>query len=161
MMPNLNLLTLLVLSFLLTGCQSPGLSQEQRERLRQEQFVQTDEGWELGLPVKLLFAFDEATVKPQSRHKLVRVGKLLQQSLGDSLTLRLDGHADASGPDAYNEQLSLHRAQAVADILVKEAGLSEDRLQVRGFGKRLPVLDNKTREGRAENRRVAIVVLAH
>jgi len=156
-----NLLTLIILSILLSACQSngsSGLSQAQHELLRQEHFLPTDEGWELGFSSKILFASDEANVRAEVRNQIVHVGQVLQ-SMG-SLPLRLDGHTDATGSDAYNEQLSLRRAQAVADILI-EAGLRKDLLQVRGLGKRLPVLDNKTRQGRAENRRVAIVVLVH
>jgi len=156
-----NLLILIILSLLLSACQhgsSNGLSRAQRELLRQEQFFPTDEGWELGLSNRILFATDEASIREESRSRLVRIGQLLQ-SIGP-LPLRLDGHTDATGSDAYNEQLSLRRAQAVADILI-EAGLRKDLLQVRGLGKRLPLLDNKTRQGRAENRRVAIVVLVH
>jgi len=157
-----NVLILIILSLLLGACQpigsNNGLSRAQRDLLRQEQFFPTDEGWELGLSNKILFATDEAIIRQESRSRLVRIGQLLQ-SIG-SLPLRLDGHTDATGSDAYNEQLSLRRAQAVADILI-EAGLRKDLLQVRGLGKRLPVLDNKTRQGRAENRRVAIVVMAH
>jgi len=153
-----NLLTLIILSILLSACQSgSGLSAAQRELLQQEQFFQTDEGWELGLSNKILFAIDEAKVKQESRSRLIHIGQVLQ-SIGP-MPLRLDGHTDAIGSDAYNEQLSLRRAQAVADILI-EAGLSKELLQVRGLGKRLPVVDNKTRQGHAENRRVAIVVLA-
>jgi len=156
-----NLLILIILS-LLSACQntgsSNGLSRAQRDLLLQEQFFPTDEGWELGLSNRILFATDEASIRQESRSRLVRIGQLLQ-SIG-SLPLRLDGHTDATGSDAYNEQLSLRRAQAVADILI-ETGLRKDLLQVRGLGKRLPLLDNKTRQGRAENRRVAIVVLVH
>jgi len=157
-----NLLILIILSLLLGACQHigsrKGLSQAQHDLLRQEQFLPTDEGWELGLSNRILFASDDASIQQESRSRLMRIGQLLQ-SMGP-LPLRLDGHTDATGSDAYNEQLSLRRAQAVADILI-EAGLSKDLLQVRGLGKRLPLLDNKTRQGRAENRRVAIVVLAH
>jgi len=153
----IRLFALCFASLLLLACQSDGLTAAQRERLLQEHFYRTDEGWELGFSDKILFASDTADLRPQSRANIVRIGQLLQQ-IGP-LRLRLDGHCDATGSDAYNVQLSLRRAQAVAEIL-RGAGLPDDALQVRGLGKRLPLFDNKTRKGRAENRRVAIVVLA-
>jgi len=153
----IRLFALCFFSLFLLACQSDGLTAAQRERLLQEQFYRTDEGWELEFPDKILFASDAADLRPQSRAKIERIGQLLQQF--GSPRLRLDGHCDATGSDAYNEQLSLRRAQAVADIL-RGIGLPEESLQVRGLGKRLPLFDNKTRKGRAENRRVAIVVLA-
>jgi len=147
------LFVLLVLSVLLTGCQSSSL-----QLFKRQGFLPTDEGWELGLSSKILFDSDTADIKAENRAQIEKIGQMLQQM--KPLALRVDGHCDATGSDAYNEQLSLRRAQAVADILI-EAGLRKDLLQVRGLGKRLPVLDNKTRQGRAENRRVAIVVLVH
>jgi len=136
-----------ILSILLLGCHNSGL---------QRGFARTGEAWELELPSAILFTSDAASVKPQSRAQLEQIANLLQGM--KIVSLRIDGHTDATGSDAYNERLSLRRAQAVADILV-EAGLPKDLLQVRGLGKRLPVLDNKTAQGRAQNRRVAIVVL--
>jgi len=98
---------LIVLFVLLTACQSTGLTNTQRERLRQEQFLPTDEGWELGLSSKILFATDEAKVRPESLKRLVHIGQVLH-SIG-ALPVRLDGHADAVGSDAYNEKLSLRQ----------------------------------------------------
>jgi len=70
---------------------------------------------------------------------------------------RLDGHTDNYGEDSYNDQLSLRRADAVADLLAS-VGIPRANIETRGMGKRDPVADNRTSSGRAENRRVAIVV---
>lgn len=70
-------------------------------------------------------------------------------------TIEIVGHTDSSGDLAWNELLSVNRAQAVADYLV-EAGISRDRLVVRGAGPSLPVADNRTRYGRSKNRRIEV-----
>ncbi|MNI98384.1 Peptidoglycan-binding protein ArfA [compost metagenome] len=69
----------------------------------------------------------------------------------------MDGHTDASGRDAYNEQLSLRRAKSVANALTA-VGMRPENVETRGLGSREPVASNDTRAGRVENRRVAIVV---
>jgi OmpA-OmpF porin, OOP family len=67
----------------------------------------------------------------------------------------IDGYTDSTGSAAYNLKLSERRAQAVADYLTSQ-GISEGRLSVKGYGEADPVADNKTREGRAHNRRVVL-----
>lgn len=69
--------------------------------------------------------------------------------------LDVSGHTDSVGSDAYNQKLSERRASAVKAYLVKK-GVAADRIVTAGFGKAKPVADNKTKEGRAENRRVEI-----
>ncbi|VEA71728.1 Outer membrane protein ArfA [Serratia rubidaea] len=70
---------------------------------------------------------------------------------------RLDGHTDNYGEDSYNDQLSLRRANTVADQLAS-VGIPRADIETRGMGKRDPVADNRTAKGRAENRRVSIIV---
>jgi OOP family OmpA-OmpF porin len=65
------------------------------------------------------------------------------------------GHTDSSGPDAYNQKLSERRAAAVAKYL-EERGIATGRMSVSGAGESEPVADNKTAEGRAQNRRVVL-----
>ncbi|MNP83346.1 putative lipoprotein YiaD precursor [compost metagenome] len=73
--------------------------------------------------------------------------------------MRVDGHTDASGKEAYNEQLSLRRAKSVAKVL-NTVGMKQENIQLRGLGSSEPVATNTTATGRTENRRVAIVVSA-
>lgn len=144
-------------AMLLAGCQTvhKGLTPAQIAVLKQEGFKQTDEGWELGLSDKVLFDFDAYAVKPEATDNLQRLARNL---LGVGLDrVRLDGHTDNVGAADYNQQLSLRRAQAVADV-VTAAGMPAANVQVRGLGSTRPVADNGTAAGRAENRRVAIVI---
>ncbi|MNF72273.1 Peptidoglycan-binding protein ArfA [compost metagenome] len=71
--------------------------------------------------------------------------------------MRVDGHTDASGKEAYNEQLSVRRAKSVAKVL-NTVGMKQENIQLRGLGSSVPVASNSTSSGRTENRRVAIVV---
>ena len=142
----------------LSGCQSvppKGLTAEQIALLKQEGFRLTDEGWEFGLSSKVLFGSDLDGLNPESRSIVERIGKSLLSV--DIQRVRVDGHTDASGRDAYNEQLSLRRAKSVANALTA-VGMRPENVETRGLGSREPVASNDTRAGRMENRRVAIVV---
>ena len=84
-----------------------------------------------------------------------RLGKTL---IGVGLNrARVDGHTDSNGEASYNEQLSLKRARSVADVLMS-VGMPPANLDIRGRGEAAPIADNGTAAGRAENRRVAIVI---
>ena len=68
------------------------------------------------------------------------------------------GHTDAIGSDAYNQRLSVRRAESVKAYLVKK-GIEPNRIYTEGKGKKQPVADNKTDAGRAKNRRVELEVV--
>ncbi|MGV2703486.1 UNVERIFIED_CONTAM: OmpA family protein [Aeromonas salmonicida] len=142
----------------LAGCQSAprGLTAEQIGVLKEQGFRLTDEGWTLDFSNRVLFANDSETLNPDTR---VLVEKLGMTLLGVGLNkARIDGHTDSNGPEAYNDQLSLKRAKSVADVLVS-VGMQPANLDIRGRGERDPVADNKTAAGRAENRRVGIIII--
>ncbi|WP_461603577.1 OmpA family protein [Aeromonas salmonicida] len=141
----------------LASCQSAprGLTAEQIGVLKEQGFRLTDEGWTLDFSNRVLFANDSETLNPDTR---VLVEKLGMTLLGVGLNkARIDGHTDSNGPEAYNDQLSLKRAKSVADVLVS-VGMQPANLDIRGRGERDPVADNKTAAGRAENRRVGIII---
>ncbi|HHQ4541363.1 TPA: OmpA family protein, partial [Aeromonas veronii] len=113
------------------------------------------EGWTLDLANRVLFANNVGALNPQTRQSVEKLGKTL---LGVGLDkARVDGHTDNTGESSYNQQLSLKRAQSVADVLVS-VGMKPANLEIHGRGETMPLADNKTREGRAANRRVAIVI---
>ena len=74
------------------------------------------------------------------------------------MPLMVSGHTDAIGSDEYNQKLSERRANAVRRYLI-EKGIASARIQVKGYGKRMPIADNKTPEGRAMNRRAELGVV--
>lgn len=144
---------------MLGGCASPPppgkLTPAQVAVLKSQGFALTDSGWELGLPYKVLFGFDEDVIAPERQTTLLRIGRLLHEAGIE--TLRIDGHTDDAGTVEYNLLLSRRRAEAVASVL-SACGFPRDHLEVRGLGKGRAVADNRTAAGRAENRRVAIIV---
>ncbi|MDP9785370.1 OmpA family protein [Pseudomonas fluorescens] len=150
------LLALLALS----GCQTApqkGLTPAQIAVLKQQGFELTDDGWAFGLSGKVLFGSDVESLNPASTKIVERIGKAL---LGAGIErVRVDGHTDASGSQAYNEQLSIRRADSVSKVLIG-VGMRQENVQSRGLGSSKPVASNDTVEGRTENRRVAIVVIA-
>ncbi|MGA9700838.1 OmpA family protein [Pseudomonas sp.] len=151
-------MTLLVALLALGGCQTPppkGLTPAQVAVLKQQGFELTDEGWAFGLSGKVLFGSDVETLNQPSSEIVQRIGKAL---LGVGIErVRVDGHTDGSGKEAYNQQLSLRRAKSVATVLTA-VGMKEENIQLRGLGSSQPVASNDTAAGRTENRRVSIVV---
>ena len=101
------------------------------------------------------FAFDSAELLPQSIETLKNLGNALNQELKDQKAFLIEGHTDAKGTRQYNDELSKRRAEAVKDYLVKEMGVSADRLQSVGKGSSDPAVPKKPYA--AENRRVVIV----
>ena len=102
------------------------------------------------------FDFDKSVLKPEAKAKLDDlVGKLSGINLEVIIAV---GHTDGIGSDAYNNKLSVRRAEAVKAYLVSK-GIEPNRVYTEGKGKKQPVADNKTAEGRAKNRRVEIEVV--
>ncbi len=102
------------------------------------------------------FDFDKAVLKPEGKAKLDDlVGKVKGISLEVIIAV---GHTDSVGADAYNQKLSVRRAEAVKAYLVSK-GVEKNRVYTEGKGEKQPVADNKTKEGRAKNRRVEIEVV--
>jgi OOP family OmpA-OmpF porin len=103
-----------------------------------------------------LFDFDRALVKPEGKAALDDLMRKLQGM--DTEVMIAVGHTDSVGSDAYNQKLSLRRADAVKAYLVSK-GLDQARLYTEGKGETQPIVDNATAEGRARNRRVVIEVV--
>lgn len=102
------------------------------------------------------FDFDKATLKPEGRAKLDDVvSKLSGVNLEVVIAV---GHTDSVGSDAYNQSLSLKRAEAVKAYLTGK-GIDKSRVYTEGKGEKQPVADNKTSAGREKNRRVEIEVV--
>ena len=102
------------------------------------------------------FGFDRAVLKDEGKQKL---DDIVNQLDGVALEVIVAvGHTDSVGPEAYNQRLSVRRAEAVKAYLVSK-GIEANRVYTEGKGEAQPVADNKTKDGRAKNRRVEIEVV--
>jgi OOP family OmpA-OmpF porin len=102
------------------------------------------------------FDFNKSVVMPAGKAKL---DDLVTKVKGINLEVIIAvGHTDSVGSDAYNQQLSVRRAEAVKAYLVSK-GIEKNRIYTEGKGEKQPVADNKTKEGRTKNRRVEIEVV--
>ena len=160
-----SLLPLLIISTsasLLSGCQTnmtvtQGLSNRQIAVLKQQGFVPTSRGWSFSMDDRLLFAINDATINADEATSISHIASAL---LGVGIDrARIEGYADDTGTEEYNEALSQRRAQAVANVIVL-SGFSAANLSVLGLGERDPVESNQTAAGRQQNRRVVILISA-
>ncbi len=110
------------------------------------------------MTLRVLFDSDKATFTEADAIELQKAIAFVKKYPGSKI--RLDGYTDSIGTDAYNLKLSERRATAVMDYLIKEAGVDSSNIKAVGHGKADPVADNKTKEGRAKNRRVEISILS-
>ena len=102
------------------------------------------------------FDFNKADLKPEAKTKLDDlVSKTKEINLEVIIAV---GHTDSIGGDAYNDKLSVKRAESIKTYLTSK-GVEANRVYTEGKGKKQPVADNKTAEGRAKNRRVEIEVV--
>ena len=103
----------------------------------------------------VFFDTNKATIKPVSFALLTEVA----QAMKDNPTLKVDveGHTDSQGNDAFNLKLSQKRAESVKKFLVGK-GVADDRMVPKGYGENVPIADNRTADGRAQNRRVEFVI---
>jgi outer membrane protein OmpA-like peptidoglycan-associated protein len=118
---------------------------------------QEPRGMVISLSGSVLFASDKDVLLPSAMARLNDVATALNKA-SPSSKMVVEGHADSTGAEAHNQDLSQRRAQAVRTYLVSR-GISADRITSAGFGQSRPVADNASIEGRANNRRVEIVVL--
>ena len=102
------------------------------------------------------FGFDQSSLRPEGLERLKKLHAELQNAKVDSILAT--GHTDSIGKASYNKKLSIRRAQAVKDYLVK-LGIPSERIFIDGKGATQPVASNKTSQGRARNRRVDVEVI--
>lgn len=123
--------------------------------------VETDRGTLVSLPGDVTFDFDKASIKTDARATLGQLAELIGASASGVITI--EGHTDSRGDDAYNQRLSLARAEAVKAYLA-EQGVPADRMRTLGLGETRPVAENAEADGtdneagRQRNRRVEVIL---
>ena len=107
---------------------------------------------------KVTFPVNKAAISDESK-KLIDDAVAPLKAANKGVWFEIEGHTDSTGPEAYNMKLGEERAMAVRDYLAMTHGIALARLNVISYGPSKPVEDNKTKEHRAQNRRVVIKIL--
>ncbi len=133
------------------------LRTQQETVLRDLGFVESEDGWLMTIAEPISFDFDKSELRASLRGELLDTARsLLAVRIAE---VRCEGHTDNLGAHDYNSALSLARSRAVADAFV-EAGFAPGHVTAVGHASDYPVESNATREGRAANRRVNVIVPA-
>ncbi|HEX6832124.1 MAG TPA: OmpA family protein [Rudaea sp.] len=155
-----------VLLAALSGCQSapppvrhepppPSPAELRAQALDSLGFDRSEQGWLLRLPDPIWFDFNKASINADMQHNLEGIADDLIKAKIRSL--RIEGHTDNTGPRDYNVELSRKRAEAVAQTFIAH-GFEDAKIERVAYGPDRPVAPNDTRDGRALNRRVEIIV---
>ncbi len=104
------------------------------------------------------FAFNRADLTADAKAEIESLVKNLK-SKNANVYIEIQGHTDSSGSEQYNLQLGYKRAKQVMEFMNSELGVPMHRMNVTSYGEYKPIADNGTREGRAQNRRVSLVVM--
>jgi outer membrane protein OmpA-like peptidoglycan-associated protein len=129
------------------------LDRQARELEQVAETRRTDEGILLNLRSELLFDTDSSVLTEDAITQVSRIGDILTKYPEDRI--RVEGHTDSRGTVAYNEELSLRRAEAVARVLTSR-GVTPRQMLVLGLGESKPVASNSSEDGRSVNRRVQL-----
>ena len=107
---------------------------------------------------KVRFGFDKSSISDEAKAALDTFASPIVGG-NENVYVEIQGHTDSVGSDTYNEELGLERAEAVRRYLNMQHHIPLHRMSVISYGEAAPVSDNKSRDGRAQNRRVVLVVL--
>jgi outer membrane protein OmpA-like peptidoglycan-associated protein len=156
------LLGLLYAGALLTGCASDEARDDSAEPVAEVEVIQGDGSGviaSIGIVGASMFDFDSAKLNEDGIATIEAYRKSIGPELTDAYMVVIVGHTDSSGDPKYNLWLSQERANSVAEYLVS-TGVNENQIRVIGRGPKEPIASNETREGRMQNRRVDILVVA-
>lgn len=109
---------------------------------------------------RVRFGFDKAELSDEAQAALDEFAGQLKSQYDRNIYVEIQGHTDATGSNEYNYELGMERAEAVRMYLNREHGIPLHRINVISYGEAEPISDNSSRDGRAQNRRVVLVVLA-
>lgn len=145
----------------LSGCETPGkigqMSKFDIANASTEDIAKAlKEDGKVVISGGILFATDSAELAPSAEDLVMRVSEVMKKN--PDLNISVVGHTDNTGDYNYNVQLSERRAKAFANALIKD-GVSANRLTAVGVGPQSLVATNDTAEGRAQNRRVELVLM--
>lgn len=118
--------------------------------------TRTQEGIKLNMPGNVSFPTNQHSILPSFYEVLDSVALVFEEF--DKTRIKVAGHTDSQGSDAYNQTLSEQRAESVLQYFVSK-GIARGRMSAYGYGERYPVASNDTPAGRSQNRRVELEIL--
>lgn len=133
-------------------------AEEMRRDLEGAKIERIGEGIKITFESGLLFDVDKYDLRPQSQENLRKLAAILNKY--PETNIIIEGHTDSTGTREYNLTLSERRARAVAHYLA-QLGVSSSRFSVMGYGPDQPIASNDTAEGRQQNRRVDLGIIAN
>ena len=161
-MVTAGLFALLSTSTLMSGC-SPAMTQSEREQAITQVEVVEGEGTgvmaDIGIVSGAMFAFDSAELNDEGKAVIAAYREKLGPELTEAFMVLIVGNTDSTGDEGHNMNLSLARADSVAEHLIA-TGADADVIETLGLGPHSPIASNDTREGRMQNRRVDIYAIA-
>ena len=156
------LLGLLSAGALLSGCAGNDTREDVTEPVAEVEVLEGDGTGViagLGIVAASMFDFDSAVLNEDGIETIETYRSSIGPEITDAYMVVIVGHTDSSGDPKYNLWLSRERASSVADYLIS-TGVNEDQVRIIGRGAKEPIASNDTREGRMQNRRVDILVVA-
>ena len=133
-------------------------AEEMERDLEGAQIERIGEGIKITFDSGILFDVNEADVQPAAKENLTNLAVILQKY--DDTEILIEGHTDADGTEAHNQELSERRANSVKVQLV-QGQVSSARMTTVGYGEDQPVADNSSTSGKSQNRRVEIAIMAN
>lgn len=133
-------------------------AEEIKQAIPNAEVIREGEGIIVKFDSGILFDVNQSTLKTNARSNIESLATSLKNN--PETTVLIVGHTDATGSDAYNQKLSVRRAEAVKSYTIAQ-GIASSRLSTEGRGESEAISDNTTEEGRALNRRVEIVIVAN
>ncbi len=133
-------------------------AEEMRRDIEGAKIERIGEGIKITFDSGVLFDVDKATLRLDAKTNLIELSAILNKY--EDTDILIEGHTDSTGPEDYNMDLSIRRAQSVSSYLATNKVLPT-RFNVIGYGEAQPIADNSTVEGRQLNRRVEIAIVAN
>ncbi len=132
-------------------------AKELEQSLRDAEIQRIGEGIAITFDSGLLFGFDSSVIQPDARANLTQLAASLKEYPDSDIVIV--GHTDSRGSEEYNLSLSNRRSEAAKTYLVSR-GIPSSRIQAQGRGELEPIADNNLEEGRDQNRRVEVAIIA-
>lgn len=133
-------------------------AEEIQNDIKDAKVERVGEGIKITFNSGILFKTNSADLQPAAKANIEKLGTILKKYADTNVLI--EGHTDSTGTDTYNQGLSERRAQSVASY-TQSQGVAPNRFTVKGYGESQPVVSNSTADGRQQNRRVEIAIMAN